>query len=173
MPITRKNKQRQYKTSAFQQNLPVPALLQKAQESIDKMDYTGAIIYLKNALNKEPENITVIDMTASVHMEMGNDEEAFPVFNFYSLLAQLLVKSAQNDPDHNFEKWMYLGQLQVCCFYCIPQQNGNDAVTCYRKGIQLLENDLNQMPDGDDKQLLLTRLCGAYCSIGELYMTDL
>ena len=29
------------------------------------------------------------------------------------------------------------------------------------------------MPDGDDKQLLLHRLCGAYCSVGELYMTDL
>lgn len=29
------------------------------------------------------------------------------------------------------------------------------------------------MEDGDDKKLLLTRLCGAYCSIGELYMTDL
>ena len=29
------------------------------------------------------------------------------------------------------------------------------------------------MPDSDEKKLLLNRLCGAYCSIGELYMTDL
>ena len=29
------------------------------------------------------------------------------------------------------------------------------------------------MPDGEDKQMLLNRLCGAYCSVGELYMTDL
>ena len=85
MPITRKNKQRQYKSSASQQNLPVPELLQKAQESIDKMDYTSAIIYLRSALNKEPENITIIDMTASVYMEMGNDEEAFPVL-YYSFM---------------------------------------------------------------------------------------
>ena len=52
-------------------------------------------------------------------------------------------------------------------------QNGNDAVTCYRKGIQILENELSSMPDGEDKKLLLLRLCGAYCSVGELYMTDL
>lgn len=29
------------------------------------------------------------------------------------------------------------------------------------------------MPEGDDKKMLLNRLCGVYCSIGELYMTDL
>lgn len=80
MPICRKNKSRQYKTNTTQENLDVPTLLQKAQESIDKMEYTTAIIYLKSALNKEPENITIIDMTAATHMEMGNDEEAFPVF---------------------------------------------------------------------------------------------
>lgn len=37
----------------------------------------------------------------------------------------------------------------------------------------MLENELNGMPDGEDKQMLLNRLCGAYCSVGELYMTDL
>lgn len=46
-------------------------------------------------------------------------------------------------------------------------------VTCYRKGIQILETELSAMPEGDDKKMLLNRLCGAYCSIGELYMTDL
>ena len=29
------------------------------------------------------------------------------------------------------------------------------------------------MPDGEDKQMLLNRLCGAYCSVGELSMPDL
>lgn len=77
------------------------------------------------------------------------------------------------DPEHNFEKWMNLGQLQVVISVTIDSQSGNDAVTCYRKGIQLLENEINQLQDGEEKQLLLNRLCGAYCSVGEIYMTDL
>ncbi|KAK8831421.1 hypothetical protein WA577_000508 [Blastocystis sp. JDR] len=128
-------------------------LIKKAQDCIDKLDPQGALIFLREALALEPENIQVIDLTASTMMDAGDDENAFP----------LLVKSAQMDPEHNFEKWMYLGQLQ----------SGNDAVTCYRKGIQILETELSAMPEGDDKKMLLNRLCGAYCSIGELYMTDL
>lgn len=103
--------------TVISQKMDVPSLLQHAQECIDKMEFTKAIIYLKDALNKEPENITVIDMTAATYMELGNDEEAFPVYITQLLHFQLLVKSAQNDPDHNFEKWMYLGQLQVVIQY--------------------------------------------------------
>ncbi|CBK25392.2 uncharacterized protein [Blastocystis hominis] len=117
------------------------------------MDGKGALLHLEEALKQQPDNLEVVDKTANVYMELGEDEKAFP----------LLVKSAKEDPDHNYEKWMYLGQLQ----------NGNDAVTCYRKGIQLLEAEVNATPDGEDKQMLLNRLCGAYCSVGELYMTDL
>lgn len=35
-------------------------------------------------------------------------------------MVQLLVKSAQMDPEHNFEKWMNLGQLQVA-LRCVGQ----------------------------------------------------
>lgn len=77
------------------------------------------------------------------------------------------------DPEHNFEKWMNLGQLQVILGCVFDLQSGNDAVTCYRKGIQLLEAEISQLPEGEDKQMLLNRLCGAYSSVGELYMTDL
>lgn len=89
---------------------------------------------------------------------------------------QLLVKSVQMQPEHNFEVWMYLAQLQVGLLEeerSAHVQSGNDAVTCYRKGIQLLESELSTMADGDEKAMLVNRLCGAYCSVGELYMTDL
>lgn len=57
----------------------VPTLLQKAQESIDKLDWKMAVVYLKQALTQEPENIGIIDMTAGALMEIGETEEAFPV----------------------------------------------------------------------------------------------
>ena len=57
----------------------VPTLLQKAQESIDRLDWRMALAYLKQALTIEPENITIIDMTAGAMMELGETEDAFPV----------------------------------------------------------------------------------------------
>lgn len=156
----------------------VPTLLKNAQENIDTMKWKNALVFLKQALNIEPENVTVIDTMASVLMELGETDDAFPV-GFILILGnsliclQLLVKSAQMDPEHNFEKWMNLGQLQVIFVGVFDSQSGNDAVTCYRKGIQLLEGEISQLPEGEDKLLLLNRLCGAYCSVGELYMTDL
>ena len=57
----------------------VPTLLQKAQESIDKLDWKMAVVYLKQALTQEPENIDIIDMTAGALMEVGETDEAFPV----------------------------------------------------------------------------------------------
>ena len=80
MPGPRRNTNRRVKSPITQQTQDVPSLLQSAQEFIDKMEFTSAIVYLKNALNLEPENITIVDMTAATLMEMGNDEEAFPVF---------------------------------------------------------------------------------------------
>ena len=43
------------------------------------LQWKKALVYLKQALNLEPENITVIDMTASVLMELGETDDAFPV----------------------------------------------------------------------------------------------
>ena len=80
MPGHRKQHVKQFTKPSSQNNMDVPSLLQFAQQSIDKMEFDKAIICLKDALNKEPENITVIDMAAETMMEMGNDEEAFPVF---------------------------------------------------------------------------------------------
>lgn len=57
----------------------VPTLMLKAQENIDKLEWDNALIYLKQALNMEPDNINVIDTTASALMEVGNAEDAFPV----------------------------------------------------------------------------------------------
>lgn len=57
----------------------VPTLLKNAQENSDMLQWKKALVYLKQALNLEPENITVIDMTASVLMELGETDDAFPV----------------------------------------------------------------------------------------------
>lgn len=61
-------------------------LMKKAQDCIDKLDPQGALIFLREALAKEPENIQVIDLTASTMMDAGDDENAFPVRIVFRLL---------------------------------------------------------------------------------------
>lgn len=91
----------------------VPTLMKLAQDDIDKLNPEGALGYLEEALRQEPDNLDIVDKTANVYMELGEDEKAFPVVIPILTDSQLLVKSAKEDPEHNFEKWMYLGQLQV------------------------------------------------------------
>ena len=57
----------------------VPTLVQLARESIDKLDPKSAIVYLKEALKFEPNNWEVVDLTASMLIDLGDEEEAFKV----------------------------------------------------------------------------------------------
>lgn len=68
----------------------VPTLLKNAQENIDTMKWKNALVFLKQALNIEPENVTVIDTMASVLMELGETDDAFPV-GFILILGNSLI----------------------------------------------------------------------------------
>ena len=68
----------------------VPTLLKNAQENIDTMKWKNALVFLKQALNIEPENVTVIDTMASVLMELGESDDAFPV-GFILILGNSLI----------------------------------------------------------------------------------
>ena len=57
----------------------VSTLLERAQKCIDKMDGKGALVHLEEALRQQPDNLEVVDKTANVYMELGEDEKAFPV----------------------------------------------------------------------------------------------
>ena len=111
MPSRRRNNNRGAKGGGLIKD--VPTLMKMAQDNIDKMNAEGAIAYLEEALKQQPNNLDIVDKTANVYMELGEDEKAFPVMIDIPDNSQLLVKSAKEDPEHNFEKWMYLGQLQV------------------------------------------------------------
>lgn len=100
MPVRRNRNHKSARPATSPVIKDVPTLLQKAQEYIDKLDPQGALIFLKEAMALEPENIQVIDLTASTLMDAGDDENAFPVRSVLLLLSSdPCVAAREERPD--------------------------------------------------------------------------
>ncbi|KAK8798694.1 hypothetical protein WA158_007778 [Blastocystis sp. Blastoise] len=131
----------------------VEKLLEKAAENINKLNPEAALLFCKRALDLSPNDADIMDMTAELYLECEKPELAFP----------LLVKSTTVAPNSNFTKWMYLAQLS----------EGTDSLNCLKKGSELLSLEINKPENKENKQDLMNQLCQAYCSIAEMYTTDL
>lgn len=76
----------------------------------------------------------------------------------------LLNRAIHLSPDKGHIKYMSLAQLF----------QGNDALQYYRKGIEILSEELaSAAPEVDKTQELRRDLSNAYCSVSELFTTDL
>ncbi|XP_061676491.1 uncharacterized protein si:dkey-12j5.1 [Syngnathoides biaculeatus] len=143
----------------------VEQLLDKTEECMDSFDFEMAGLYCQRALDLESTNLQALDMLGHISSELGNIEKAKSVF----------LRAVELSPDVGHSKYMYLGQIHT----------GQEAVDYYSKGIQVLLSAL-------DKQARTTDLAGAaapvvedperstmkdisvaYCSMAELYLTDL
>ena len=108
-------------------------------------------------------------------------------------IAQLFEKSAEIAPNTGANKWLYLAQLQ----------EREEALQSFTKGIELLQAELESrkvrvalyliinaqtysssnlmryylqsqgLGQDEESTAILNQLCSAYCSIAELYLTDL
>lgn len=108
-----------------------------------------------------------MDMLAEVLLQIGETERA----------GSLLQQSIAIAPNGNHVKYLYLAQMQ----------EGTDALASYNTGLQVLSTSVAQADeamarttDADmkatyeaEKRRLLAAQCNIYCSIAELYMTDL
>lgn len=48
-----------------------------------------------------------------------------------------------------------------------------ESLNCLKKGVVNLTNEINKPENAEGKEDLLSQLCQAYCSIAEMYTTDL
>jgi len=81
---------------------------------------------------------------------------------------QAFKRCVEISPDESGHLWMYLGQLQ----------QGAEAVESFKKGVQLLNKDYETTCGASGQEsieslYLRKQLVAAYCSIAELYMTDM
>lgn len=91
-------------------------------------------------------------MLAEVLLQMGESSEAF----------SLLQTSVSLQPNSNPSNWCYLAQLQ----------ESFEALSSYQKAIEVATM-LNLSINSEDQKSFQKLIAKTYCSIADLYMTDL
>ncbi|XP_047454419.1 probable assembly chaperone of rpl4 [Mugil cephalus] len=140
-------------------------LLAKTEECMDSFDFDMAGLFCQRALDVEPTNLQALDMLGHICSELGDLQKAKGAF----------LRAVELSPDVGHSKYMYLGQIHT----------GQEAVDYYTKGTQILLSTLEKqdttaaqagaaaLPDEDAVQPTTKDVSVAYCSIAEIYLTDL
>ncbi|XP_054638452.1 uncharacterized protein si:dkey-12j5.1 isoform X1 [Dunckerocampus dactyliophorus] len=143
----------------------VEQLLEKTGECMDSFDFEMAGLYCQRALDLESTNLQALNMLGHISTELGDTQKAKGVF----------LRAVELSPDAGHSKYMYLGQIHT----------GQEAIDYYTKGIQVLLSALDTQaqttahaeaaaPVIEDPELPTMKDASvAYCSIAEIYLTDL
>eukprot|EP00002_Diphylleia_rotans_P021566 TRINITY_DN4196_c0_g1_i2.p1 TRINITY_DN4196_c0_g1~~TRINITY_DN4196_c0_g1_i2.p1 ORF type:complete len:414 (+),score=98.99 TRINITY_DN4196_c0_g1_i2:46-1287(+) len=128
----------------------------EAEELLQAGDPRSAARIYRQLLQWQPTHTRWMDALAEVQLEMGKLQQA----------RQLLQQSIELAPTDNFAKYMYAGQLV----------DGLEAVALYKKGITLMEEELNRLQIATEEaepETLRRTLSSALCAVVDIYMTDL
>ncbi|XP_028971665.2 probable assembly chaperone of rpl4 [Esox lucius] len=145
----------------------VEQLLEKTEECMDSLEFEMAGRFCQRALDVEPDNLFTLDLLGHIHSERGDITKATEVF----------LRAVALSPDEGYSKYMSLGQMNT----------GREAIQYYTKGIQILLRTLEKNPsttveagaahpslqDTRSENPTATDVCVAYCSVAEIYFTDL
>lgn len=107
-------------------SLSVEELLAAAQEQMDSFQYEAAQTLCRTALQKEPDNVVVLETSASLCLEVGNLDGA----------RHCLGRAITLQPESGHEKYMSMAQLM----------EGREALQCYQKGIEIITNKISSLP---------------------------
>ncbi|KAG6969769.1 hypothetical protein JG687_00003007 [Phytophthora cactorum] len=133
----------------------VAELVAKAEALVDQCQPELAVQFFEKALLQEPGNTSLLDSIGELSTELDNPERALSAFQ----------QSVQLAPAQNPAKYFYLSQLVT----------GEEAEHYTAQGITFLQQELQQHVDPNTPGALIIKkqICEAFCSLGELYMTDL
>uniref|UniRef100_A0A3Q1EII5 Si:dkey-12j5.1 n=1 Tax=Acanthochromis polyacanthus TaxID=80966 RepID=A0A3Q1EII5_9TELE len=142
----------------------VQQLLEKTEECMDSFDFEMAGLFCQRALDVESTNLQALDMLGHIYSELGDTQKAKGAF----------LRAVELSPDIGHSKYMYLGQIHT----------GKEAVDYYTRGIQVLLSALEKqetatpagaaaLPDENSELPTAKDVSVAYCSIAEIYLTDL
>jgi tetratricopeptide (TPR) repeat protein len=124
-----------------------------ALEAMERLEYEEAITILKKGLRLKGDSVEHLDLLGACFMQINEPEQAKTIFS----------KSIQLQPKKGYQKYMYVGELT----------EGKESLKYLKQGMQMLV----QMRDSKDPTLSLedyaSTIAEGFCSIAELYMTDL
>eukprot|EP00397_Hematodinium_sp_SG-2012_P050480 GEMP01058700.1.p1 GENE.GEMP01058700.1~~GEMP01058700.1.p1 ORF type:complete len:303 (+),score=61.90 GEMP01058700.1:25-909(+) len=120
-------------------------LLERAQECQDQIppDFESAMELYTKALGIEPNDVSVLESFGEFFCHQGCVEEA----------RELLLKAVSLCPDRSAGKYFYLGQMA----------EGREALQYFEQGLAIEDDDPNNKASR----------VSAFCSVAELFMTDL
>ncbi|KAJ3385808.1 hypothetical protein HDU92_002837 [Lobulomyces angularis] len=137
-------------------------LIQKAIDALDSFNPNTAILHLGKALKKNPKNCKVLELLGTAYMDLLQQAEDFE--NTMQLAKDCFNTCILYEPNESFQKYFYLAQLLV----------GTESLECYLKGMEILENELNNKNhDLNEHDSLKEKAASTLCAMVELYMTDL
>eukprot|EP01080_Neovahlkampfia_damariscottae_P000012 gene12-4263_t len=126
---------------------------EKALQYLDSYEYQAAITYFNFCLQKKPDSTEIIELLGTTYMSINDPDSARNCFK----------KAVKISPKIGYSKYMYLGQLS----------EGKKALDYYNKGISILQAMKTQQDCVLSSTEIQTYLIDAYCSVAELFMTDL
>lgn len=137
------------------------SLIEQGNLALSRLEPELAAKFFTAALKLSPQDTNIMDALADVQIQLGDSDGAL----------ELLTMSTQLAPSENPVKWLYLAQLR----------EGQDALECYRTAIRLIEKAAETETETEtemetrqaSKDLARKQIARAYCSIAELYLTDL
>ncbi|DBA84199.1 TPA: hypothetical protein ACH3X2_006267 [Trebouxia sp. C0005] len=129
-----------------QQNQEAVALYDEAQQAMAQDNYEVARRKLQQAHQTAPQDMMILDAYGAFLAEAGPQRDGITI----------LQEAVRQQPNEGFEKYMYLGQLL----------DGEDAVASIRKGIQILQWQVDTL-GGDEQEEASEQLSGALCALAE------
>ena len=137
-------------------------VLNLAADFLDACNPRAAQLIYEEALAATPDDAILLDALGEVLYELGDEDQAKARF----------LRSAEMSPGGGHAKWVHLGTMS----------EGNEAVGYFRRGISLLESRVmaasaaakaSFSSSSESIEMLKRSLSNAYCSIAEIYMSDL
>lgn len=110
-----------------------------------------------------PKRIQILEKLGECKISLGDQEEARTDFQEAIGLLEQSPHDTLAYHETRSNLYLYAGQL------CMEQ----DALRAYKQGIQSLEACLGMTMDDETEKVFRQKMSGAYCTIAELYLTDL
>lgn len=144
-------------------------LMAAAEASMTALDVQQAAkLYFqaRSQVTDVPVRLQVLEKLGECHVSLGNQDEAKQYFQeALSLLEQTSAKDGATLAYHETRSNLYLYTGQLCMEH--------EALQAYKNGIQSLEACLSLAMDDETEKTLHQKISGAYCTVAELYLTDL
>ncbi|PJF19284.1 Tetratricopeptide repeat domain containing protein [Paramicrosporidium saccamoebae] len=124
----------------------VSKMLLKCEELVERFEYDLALKFCERILSVEPRHVDALQMKATILIDMGDAEAA----------RNVLLSATEAEPDCGAEKYIALAQLS----------EGEEALEYFQRAVKILQT-------GEQDEETLHTLASLYCSMAELFLTDL